>query len=194
MLYSWAIENPQSVSGIAGIYPVCNIASYPGIERACGAYELSAEQLKSDLEKYNPVDRLEPLAKANVPIFHIHGDQDKVVPLADNSGPLADRYRALGGNVTLEVVEEKGHDMWDGWFQSERLVEFVLANARQNPGEHPVPKGDLWLTYPGSDGPGKGKHVVLIAAEQEYRSEQSMPKDDRERGLLGLGHGRIDSR
>jgi arylsulfatase A-like enzyme len=32
-----------------------------------------------------------------------------------------------------------------------------------------------WLDYPGSDGPGKGKHVVLIAAEQEYRSEQSMP-------------------
>jgi hypothetical protein len=31
------------------------------------------------------------------------------------------------------------------------------------------------LTYPGGDGPGKGKRVVLIAAEQEYRSEQSMP-------------------
>ena len=36
-------------------------------------------------------------------------------------------------------------------------------------------KSDLWLHYSGSDGPGKGKHVVLIAAEQEYRSEQSMP-------------------
>jgi len=33
----------------------------------------------------------------------------------------------------------------------------------------------LWLTYKGGDGPGKGKHIVLIAAEQEYRSEQSMP-------------------
>jgi len=32
-----------------------------------------------------------------------------------------------------------------------------------------------WLTYPGGEGPGKGKHIVLIAAEQEYRSEQSMP-------------------
>ena len=32
-----------------------------------------------------------------------------------------------------------------------------------------------WLTYKGGDGPGKGKHVVLIAADQEYRSEQSMP-------------------
>ena len=32
-----------------------------------------------------------------------------------------------------------------------------------------------WLTYPGGEGPGKGKKIVLIAADQEYRSEQSMP-------------------
>ena len=32
-----------------------------------------------------------------------------------------------------------------------------------------------WLTYKGGDGPGKGKHVVLITADQEYRSEQSLP-------------------
>ncbi len=41
---------------------------------------------------------------------------------------------------------------------------------------HPVPDSPQWLTYRGSDeGPGKGKHIVLIAADQEYRSEQSMP-------------------
>ncbi len=32
-----------------------------------------------------------------------------------------------------------------------------------------------WLTYAGGSGPGKGKRIVLIAADQEYRSEQSMP-------------------
>ena len=41
--------------------------------------------------------------------------------------------------------------------------------------EHPVPDSDLWLTYRGGKGPGQGKHIVLIAADQEYRSEQSMP-------------------
>ena len=40
---------------------------------------------------------------------------------------------------------------------------------------HPVPDSPLWLTYKGAAGPGHGKHIVLIAAEQEYRSEQSMP-------------------
>lgn len=32
-----------------------------------------------------------------------------------------------------------------------------------------------WLTFKSADGPGNGKRIVLITAEQEYRSEQSMP-------------------
>jgi len=52
---------------------------------------------------------------------------------------------------------------------------FNDLTAQQGNSEAIAPQGDLWLTYQGSKGPGKGKHVVLIAAEQEYRSEQSMP-------------------
>lgn len=43
------------------------------------------------------------------------------------------------------------------------------------PTDHPVPEDPRWLTFEGGEGPGAGKHVVLIAADQEYRSEQSMP-------------------
>ena len=32
-----------------------------------------------------------------------------------------------------------------------------------------------WVTYPGGDGPGKGKHIVLIAGDEEYRSEDALP-------------------
>ncbi len=31
------------------------------------------------------------------------------------------------------------------------------------------------LVYPGGDGPGHGKHVVLIAGDEEYRSEEALP-------------------
>lgn len=42
--------------------------------------------------------------------------------------------------------------------------------------EHPVPESEKWLIFEGnSEAPGHGKHVVLIAAEQEYRSEQALP-------------------
>ena len=40
---------------------------------------------------------------------------------------------------------------------------------------HPVPESPQWLVCQGAEGPGKGKHVVLITADQEYRSEQSLP-------------------
>ncbi len=129
MLYNWAVENPESVACIAGIYPVCNLNSYPGIPRACGAYGMTSEQLAAGLTEHNPIDRLAPLAKANVPIFHIHGDRDRVVPLEKNSGELAKRYADLGGKMTLKIVEGQGHNMWPGWFQSQELVDFVIEHA-----------------------------------------------------------------
>ncbi|MBM3903233.1 MAG: ThuA domain-containing protein [Verrucomicrobia bacterium] len=43
-----------------------------------------------------------------------------------------------------------------------------------------------WLTYPGKSGPGRGKRVVLIAADQEYRSEHAMPMLAR---ILSTHHG-----
>lgn len=133
MLYCWAVEHPQSVGGVAGIYPVCSIASYPGVARAAGAYGLTAEQLEAELTKHNPIDRLKPLAEAGVPVFHVHGDSDKVVPLDANSAELAKRYRTFGGPVELEVIEGQGHNMWDGWFKSQKLTDFAIARALGQP-------------------------------------------------------------
>jgi hypothetical protein len=74
MLYNWAVEHPDSVDCIAGIYPVCNLRSWPGLDQTCGAYGLTASQLDEQLTQHNPIHRLAPLAKAGVPIFHIHGN------------------------------------------------------------------------------------------------------------------------
>jgi pimeloyl-ACP methyl ester carboxylesterase len=131
MTLSWTASNPDKVGAFAGIYPVCDIASYPGIEKAAGAFALSAAELTTRLPEFNPVDRLAPLAKAGIPLFFIHGDVDKVVPLEANSGVVEERYKKLGGNVQLIVPKGQGHNMWSGFFQSEELVAFVKANARK---------------------------------------------------------------
>ena len=128
MLYSWAVEHPDCVACIAGIYPVCNPESYPGVEKAAPAYGLTVDEFIEALPTINPVERIATLARADVPIFHIHGDDDSIVPLEGNSALLARRYSELGGTMTLNVVEGGGHDMWDGWFEGEALVEFVVAN------------------------------------------------------------------
>lgn len=132
MLYCWAAENPDKVRCIAGIYPVCNLTSYPGLKRACGAYAMTEAELAARLSDHNPVDRLEPLAKARVPIFHIHGDVDKVVPLEDNSALLARRYQAAGGSVRLKIAEGQWHNMWQGFFECQELVDFVIRHATED--------------------------------------------------------------
>jgi hypothetical protein len=42
------------------------------------------------------------------------------------------------------------------------------------------------LVFEGGDGPGKGKHVVLLAGDEEYRSEESLPMLAK---VLAVRHG-----
>jgi len=63
-------------------------------------------------------------------------------------------------------------------------VGLLLAACAGSP--HPVPEDPRWLTCPGGSGPGAGRHIVLVAADQEYRSEQSMPMLAR---ILAERHG-----
>jgi len=45
---------------------------------------------------------------------------------------------------------------------------------------------DPWVVYKGKQGPGKGKHIVLIAADDEYRSEELIVALAR---ILAVHHG-----
>ncbi len=38
-----------------------------------------------------------------------------------------------------------------------------------------VRASDHWATYEGGEGPGKGKHIVLVSGDEEYRSEEALP-------------------
>src|SRR5438067_2124707 len=39
-----------------------------------------------------------------------------------------------------------------------------------------VTAADPWVVYNGSNGPGQGKHVVLVSGDEEYRSEEALPQ------------------
>jgi len=43
-----------------------------------------------------------------------------------------------------------------------------------------------WVVYDGFDGPGKGKHVVLVSGDEEYRSEEALPQLGK---ILAKRHG-----
>ena len=127
---AYAATHPEHAGGFAGIYPVCDLRSYPGLAKAAPAFGLDEAGLSAQLTSHNPLERLAPLAAAGVPMFVIHGDQDRVVPLEANSGALVDRYQALGGTIALEPAPGHGHDVWQGFFRSPQLLAFVLAHAR----------------------------------------------------------------
>ncbi len=63
------------------------------------------------------------------------------------------------------------------------LVLFVAVSAvaALNVEEQP-----LWVTYEGGAGPGQGKHIVLIAGDEEYRSEEALPQLGK---ILARRHG-----
>ena len=129
MTLSWAADHPEKVAAWAGIYPVTNIASYPGIARAASAFKTDTAGLTDQLSTHNPIDRLKPLAEAKIPLFSIHGDSDKLVPLDKNSAIVKERYTELGAPMQLIVPQGQGHNMWSGFFECQELVDFVKAHA-----------------------------------------------------------------
>lgn len=129
---NWACDRPEWVSGIAGIYPVFDFRTYPGLKNAAPAYGLTPEQLEAKLAEHNPIARVALLAKAKVPVFIIHGDDDKVVPLKENSAELLAKYKEAGAEdaVKLVVAKGQGHNFWEGFFKCQELVDFAIARAK----------------------------------------------------------------
>jgi len=129
---SWAIANPDQVAGIAGIYPVFDLRTYPGLTKAASAFDMTPQELELSLDQHNPVARLDTLAEAKIPVCIIHGDADKVVPLKENSMTLLERYEAANASdaVTLIVARDQGHNFWHGFFHCQELVDFAIRQAK----------------------------------------------------------------
>lgn len=137
--YNWAIANPDKVSCIYADAPVCDFKSWPG-GKGKGKGDAKNWSLvpklwnfKDEAEalayKGNPVDSLEPLAKHKVPLLHVFGDADDVVPWDENTGIIESRYKALGGSITLIRKPGIGHHP-HGLDDSTPIIEFIAKNAK----------------------------------------------------------------
>jgi pimeloyl-ACP methyl ester carboxylesterase len=99
------------------------------------AAQLKAYDFKSDAEaiafKGNPVDNLQPLAAAHIPLLHVYGDADKTLPWEENTGVVAARYKALGGNITL-IPKPGGDHHPHGLTNPAPIVDFIFKYAATN--------------------------------------------------------------
>ena len=136
--YNWASANPTKVACIYGDAPVCDFKSWPGGKGkgkgSKGDWALTlkvfhfADEAAALAYKGNPVDSLAPLAAAKVPLLHVYGDADDVVPWDENTGVIAERYKKLGGDITLIGKKGVGHHP-HGLEDSTPIVEFILKHA-----------------------------------------------------------------
>jgi pimeloyl-ACP methyl ester carboxylesterase len=132
MMLSWAVRNPNMLGGYAGIYPVQNLRSWPmkwSLFATLRDFEMDEKTFIQRIDEHNPINHLAGMAKAKVPIFIVHGDSDKAVPLKENSGVVESRYRELGGKVDVEVVPGAGHQVIDAFFKSKNLIEFLIKHS-----------------------------------------------------------------
>jgi pimeloyl-ACP methyl ester carboxylesterase len=136
-VYSWGSANPTKVAAIYADAPVCDITTWPmtgpdGTFSATGWKLLTAAfgfKTPEDARAYkgNPIDILEPLARAKVPLLHVVGDADDVVPVARNTAVLAQRYKALGGEIT--VIHKPGIGHVHGLDDPTPIIQFLLRNT-----------------------------------------------------------------
>jgi alpha-beta hydrolase superfamily lysophospholipase len=78
----------------------------------------------------NPIDILAPIAQAKIPILHLVGDADDVVPVDENTDVLKQRYEALGGRVHVIVKKGVGHHP-HGLTDPKPVLDYIAAHRRR---------------------------------------------------------------
>jgi pimeloyl-ACP methyl ester carboxylesterase len=134
MTLAWAFRHPDKVKAWVGIYPVCNLASWPlknSKAQTLADFEMEETELTTRLAEFNPPDNLAGLAAQKVPLFAVHGDSDVVVPYDLNTKVLKERYEAAGSPISVKVIPGEGHKVGPSFFECPELVQFVLDQLQR---------------------------------------------------------------
>lgn len=139
--YGWAKRNPSKVNCIFAEAPVCDFLSWPGgKEKAKGSpndwkkllkvYGFTEQQALQ--YKDQPKDNLEALACYKVPILHVVGLKDSLVPYSENSEVLINNYIRLGGPATVVPMTKGKIELSGHHFAIENpqaFADFIYKNS-----------------------------------------------------------------
>lgn len=140
-VYGWAKRNPDKVSCIYAEAPVCDPRSWPGGKGKGGG---SAKDWESWLSLFKqteesaknfgdiPLNDLAGLAAFKVPLLHVIGPKDKLVPVEENTYPLVNNYIKLGGPATVYPMTRGKQELEGHHFvieHPERWANFIYENS-----------------------------------------------------------------
>ncbi len=134
---NWTARHPDRVACVYNDAPVCDFKSWPGgkgkgkgspgdWQQCLKMYGLTEQQALD--YKLNPVDNLEAMARAKIPLLHVCGDADEVVPIDENTRLVENRYLKLGGPITVITKPGVGHHP-HSLENPEPIVAFVLKHT-----------------------------------------------------------------
>ncbi|TCC89075.1 alpha/beta hydrolase [Pedobacter frigiditerrae] len=140
-VYGWSKRNPTKVSCIYAEAPVCDFNSWPGgkgtskgsvadWKKLLTVYNLTEEEASQ--YKDQPKDNLDQLAALKVPILHVIGLDDRIVPIVENTMLLVQNYILKGGPATV-IPMTKGIQSLEGHhFPIENpaaIADFIYRNS-----------------------------------------------------------------
>ncbi|NEW08267.1 prolyl oligopeptidase family serine peptidase [Paenibacillus sp. SYP-B3998] len=130
---NYAAAYPNNVRLLYLDAPVLDIRSWPGgkgqgqgspkdWEKCLAIYGINDETAKGFYG--NPLDHIDKIASALLPIMVVVGDRDRVVPFEENTAILEARIRSLKGNIQVLVkpgIDHHPHSLED----PEPIIEFI---------------------------------------------------------------------
>ncbi|MCD6347819.1 MAG: family 20 glycosylhydrolase [Bacteroidales bacterium] len=137
IIYNWAVQNADKVACIYADAPVLDGTSWPGgfgtgkgskpgWERFKMAYQINT---RADSVRFagDPIHQAVAIAKTRIPLIHVCGEADHVVPIAENTNPFEKIILANGG--TIKVIRKPGVDHHPHSLKDPTVIlDFILAH------------------------------------------------------------------
>lgn len=151
IVYNWAIQNPEKIACIYADAPVMDFKSWPMAQGKLTKYAYDIQQLLTTYGFANETEALQwnchsihkcahIMAKAKIPILHVVGDADDVVPVSENTTIFEYEMKALNAPITVIHKPGVGHHP-HSLNNPEPIVRFILAATGRLKNEciHAVP-------------------------------------------------------
>lgn len=137
IIYNWAASNIDKVACIYADAPVCDIKSWPGglfngkgskadWEKCLEVYKLDKRSVKDF--RGIPLLNAKKVARKGIPVLHVCGAADKVVPYEENTKILAENFRNAGGEIKVILKEGVGHHP-HSLEDPGPIVDFILGHT-----------------------------------------------------------------
>lgn len=137
IVYNWASENTKRVDAIYVDAPVIDLRSWPaGLlmgkgskkawDKCMAVHGITPQSIYQ--YKYMPLYKCGMVAKAGIPVMHVYGNADKVVPYSENTALVEAVFNKYDADITIICKDGVGHHP-HCLKNPQPIVDFILENV-----------------------------------------------------------------